>query len=242
MKNANRKKQKKSSPIIAHYADFLYWVVFFSMILINIIFFNLRIKGRKNLKQINKIGCFIISNHSLYLDPTIIIHAVAPRRIYFTALEETFQMPVIGTYIRLLGAFSVSKKISSIKTLIKNVKSILDKKRFIHFFPEGDLKHLNRNINDFKTGVFSLAFRFNKPVIPITLVIKHKRIFGFKIHRFFFRVEAIIGKPIYPSNFKSASKNTMEQIREMSDYAHDVMMTSIKSSTLYTNTDTYLFN
>ena len=228
MRSKNRKKQKKSSPLFALYADFLYWIVFVSMIFINIIFFNLRIKGKKNLKLINKNACFIISNHSLYLDPTIIIHAIAPRRIYFTALEETFQIPVIGTYIRLLGAFSVSEKISSIKMLIKNVKNILDKKKFIHFFPEGKLSHLNQNINDFKTGVFSLAFRFNKPVIPITVVIKHKRFFGFKIHRYFFRVKAIIGEPIYPSNFQSQGRNKMERIREMSDYAHNVMIANIK--------------
>ena len=228
MRSKNRKKQKKSSPLFALYADFLYWIVFVSMIFINIIFFNLRIKGKKNLKLINKKACFIISNHSLYLDPTIIIHAIAPRRIYFTALEETFQIPVIGTYIRLLGAFSVSEKISSIKMLIKNVKNILDKKKFIHFFPEGKLSHLNRNINDFKTGVFSLAFRFNKPVVPITVVIKHKRFLGFKIHRYFFRVKAIIGEPIYPSKFISNGKNKMERIREMSDYAHNVMIANIK--------------
>ncbi len=231
MKSKNRKRPKKSSPIFALYADFLYWFVFLSMVFINAFLFNLKIRGRKYLRRLKKNGCFIISNHSLYLDPTIILHALAPRRIYFTALEETFQIPIIGTYIRLLGAFSVSEKISSMRKLINNVENILDNRRFIHFFPEGNLSHLSNNIKDFKTGVFSLAFRFNKPVVPITVVIKHKKIFGYKIHRYFFRVEANIGEPIYPSNFKLNGKTKMEGIKEMSNHAHKMMTANIKLNT-----------
>lgn len=175
---------------------------------------NLRVKTK---------GAFLISNHTLYLDPAIIAHAIAPQRTFFTAMEKTFLFSIIGTYIRYLGAFPISENIP-FHIIISNVHKVLQKGCFIHFFPEGELIHLNKNIKDFKNGVFYLAFRFNRPVIPIKIIAKPRTCLNKFLNQYFCTVTVNICKPVYPQQFLNKSRILKERIRLMSDYCRNFMI------------------
>ena len=94
-------------------------------------FFGLRIHGRRNLRLPRAL---LVSNHSMTLDPGIIAHALRPRRTLFSAMQRTFAIPVLGTYIRLLGAFPVPTE-HPIERLRSPIECAAARHGFVHFFP-----------------------------------------------------------------------------------------------------------
>jgi 1-acyl-sn-glycerol-3-phosphate acyltransferase len=150
------------------------------VIIVNKLVFRLKVTGRSNLSAISKTGCFLISNHTLYLDPAIIAHAISPRRTLFSALQSTFKIPV------------------------------------------------SQDIDEFQNGVFFLAYLLNRPIIPIILMLYPRTLFGFRINRYFIRVKAVIGEPIYAIKNPDSWHSKREAVEEMAAYAHKVMEELIK--------------
>ena len=103
--------ERKNSPLVILYQSKLFaftsFIVFYTVLALVILYdrciFRLKIEGRENLTACPR--AFLISNHSLYLDPAIIAHVINPKRTYFTAEEPTFYRGFVGPLIRLLGAF-----------------------------------------------------------------------------------------------------------------------------------------
>lgn len=213
------------SPVYRFITGVVFWMTFLLFTTYDILFFRLKIKGRTNLERVRGKGCFLISNHSLYLDPSIIAHAIAPRRSMYSAMQETFQIKYLGSYIRSLGAFPIPNQMG-LRKLIKPVKKMLDRGWFVHFFPEGevDLTRLSTSLKPFHPGVFFLASLFNVPIIPIILATKRRRTFGDKMSRFFVNVIVVFGKPIYPETGPDAKqKGRRQAIQNMMDKAHAIM-------------------
>jgi 1-acyl-sn-glycerol-3-phosphate acyltransferase len=217
-----KKKSKSSSfykPRRGIIATIVFIVTYAFVRLFDILVARVRIVGKENLKGI-KGGCFVISNHVLYLDPALIVRSVMPRRIFFTAMEETFDIPVIGSFIRCLGAIPVSDKMPG-SIFIRNVRELLRDGKLIHFFPEGNLLHLSRRLQDFKQGVFYLSVLFNKPVLPMTIITKPRKIFGKELNKYLCRVEIVFGKPMNPSMFMSGVRDKKKAVRNMLVFARD---------------------
>jgi chlorobactene glucosyltransferase len=214
-------------PLYTLSAAFIYWLTLLLVVLFDTLVYRMRIRGRRNLKGLDS-GGFFISNHSLYLDPGIIAHAIAPRRTYFTAMEETFDLPLVGYYIRLLGAFPVSENLP-FSSLIRVCGEILKQKKYIHFFPEGDLTYGSHHLADFKQGVFYMALLYNKPIIPIVIDSRQKRFFGIKLPPPFIRVRVTICKPIFVSAFKGRNKRKIQVIEAMISHTRSIMSPLLQS-------------
>jgi chlorobactene glucosyltransferase len=208
-------------------ATITYWLTLILVILFNSLVFHLRIKGRKHLRGLDA-GGFFTSNHSLYLDPGIIAQAIAPRRTYFTAMEQTFDLPFVGYYIRLLGAFPVSETLP-FSSLVRVTRYILRQNKFIHFFPEGDLSYRSHNLAPFKPGVFYLAWLYDKPIIPVVINSIRKKFFGINLPPLFIRVEVTIGSPVFPRSFKAKGKQRLEIIGEMIHHVRAVMAHTLQN-------------
>jgi 1-acyl-sn-glycerol-3-phosphate acyltransferase len=186
----------------------------------------LRVRNRRNLHKVPGSGCFLISNHTLYLDPGIMAYVFAPRRILFSAMEETFYIPYLGGYIRLLGAFPIPDEMS-LRRLVKPVKQALDRGWLVHFFPERHLKWRNQSVQPFFPGVFFLAQLFNVPVVPVALVLKHPKLFGRPISRYFVWVKVVVGKPLYPNRFRTKGRDRREALATMASHARAVIQEAI---------------
>ncbi len=192
--------------------------IVYSLVLILVLIFNktafgLKVKGRKNLKGIDG-GFFVISNHSLYFDPAVIAHAMFPKRTYFSAMEETFKRPILGGFIRLLGAFPLPREASCIRRIIPAIEWALNRGKCVHFFPEGELYHYNRKPAEFNEGVFYLADRFSVPIVPLTLVIHPRRILRWELPKPFIKITVVIDKPLHPIEFHREG-NRREAVRTM---------------------------
>jgi 1-acyl-sn-glycerol-3-phosphate acyltransferase len=215
------------SPLFTLASQIVFWFTLFAVIIFDIIIGRLKVMGRENLRAALKKGAFLISNHTLYLDPALIAHAIAPYRTCFTAMEDTFSIKAIGPYIRCLGAFPVSETMP-IRMLIDAVNKAHKKNWFVHFFPEGELIHLDHTLREFKQGVFYLAVLMDKPVVPVTIITKPRSCFSDALNRYFCKVEIIINKPLYPSDFKDKGLRRKEQAGMLSQCARNVIRQELK--------------
>jgi 1-acyl-sn-glycerol-3-phosphate acyltransferase len=202
---------------------FVFHAVTMLIIPFNLLVFSLRIKGRKNAKVRR---AFLVSNHILYLDGPVIVHTIWPRRSYFSALEETFQIPFVGNLIRLLGAFPLPER-NPMKQVLVPIKQALLERGFVHFFPEGELYRFNQHLKRFQDGVFFFSILTNVPVIPITLVTKKRRLLGKELSALPRRVTSIVGEPVHPENFRRPGVSRKEVTAAMSRHLRQVMQDTI---------------
>ena len=147
------------------------------IIVFNYLVFGLRFEGRENLRRSSGTGRILVSNHSLYLDPAILFHALFPRMGYYLGLKSHFRHPVGGALLRLIGGIPIPGK-TEMKTAETTIRRALDRGHDVHLFPEGELTHLNQDIKSFKKGAFYLAVRLGVSVVPLTLVYRPRRLFG----------------------------------------------------------------
>lgn len=181
-----------------------YLAVWWAIFLISKLIYRLRVQGRCNLRHARP--AFLVSNHTLLLDPGILSMAILPFRTYFTMLEETALVPVLGTFVRLLDAVPIPEDGRQFRRFERELRRVLERRRFVHFFPEGECFRWSQEVQPFRRGVFLLACRLGIPVIPVATVL-HGRfwngqhfltVFGRKIH-LPPRVTVVVGRPIDPA-------------------------------------------
>jgi len=132
---------KRGQKIAAYGSSFIPARVIFHftlllVLLVDRLIFRLRIEGRERLQRV-AFG-LLVSNHTLVLDPGIIAHVLRPRRTYFTMLEETACIPLLGTFVRLLGAVPIPASSGAIRILERAIRTNLRDLPFVHVFPEGE--------------------------------------------------------------------------------------------------------
>ncbi len=167
------------------------------------IVYDIRIRGRENLRRVKR--AILVSNHTLLLDPGIIAHAIRPRRTYFTMLEETALIPWLGTFVRLLGGVPIPERPDALRILDAAAHRAFHSLGFLHFFPEGECYRGNQELMPFHPGAFLLACTLRVPVIPVTTVLHRRswrgratlRIAG-RAFRIPPRVSVIVGTPVFP--------------------------------------------
>lgn len=212
------------SPVFKLASFFVYHFTLFFVIILDRLAFGMRIKGRRNL-CIRK--AILVSNHTLYLDPGILSHAISPRRAYYSAMEATFRIRYLGMFIRLLGAFPLTDK-DPLLHIIKKLKRAMNERGFIHVFAEHDLAHFNQQVNEFKDGAFFLALMLNVPVIPIAIVVKRRKWRGKIAPWLPPRVTVVIEPALYPEIFGGADSDKREKIAALREKTRVVIQGAIE--------------
>jgi 1-acyl-sn-glycerol-3-phosphate acyltransferase len=183
-------------------------VVFrFVLVLVRIVsrsLFGIEIRGRENLRGVHR--AILVSNHSLVLDPGFIAYAIWPRRAYYTMLEETALIPLLGTFVRLLGAMPLVQGSSAVGRQERGIDDALRHLGLVHFFPEGECYLRNQQIMPFHRGAFRAASRRGLPVVTVTTVLRKRVLKLWNTLHLPPRILILIGKPISPAaSTKSAS-------------------------------------
>jgi len=224
----------KGANIIGFTPRFFPFVALFQIVLNAVricdwVVYRIRITGRENLRAVN--AAVIVSNHTLLFDPGIIAHAIAPRRTYFTMLEETALIPYLGTFVRLLGAVPIPEGPNSLRLLDSAARTAFRCTGFIHFFPEGELYRENQELCPFHPGAFLLACRLGVPVVPVTTVL-HQRLWrgkgtvriGGRSLRLPPRITIVIGSPVPPP---AGTRLASRAAREMAQQVRGLMQEAI---------------
>ncbi|MDR3343304.1 MAG: 1-acyl-sn-glycerol-3-phosphate acyltransferase [Treponema sp.] len=147
----------------------LYFGIFTLVFVIAPIRFGLKIEGRRYLKQYRSLlrnGAMTVSNHMLRWDLLCVLQAIRFRRLYFPAWKENLSGPDRGV-IRLAGGIPVPTDIHSMKHFNQAFEDLHARKKWIHVFPESSNWFYYQPIRPFKKGMFTLAYKFNIPVIPL---------------------------------------------------------------------------
>ena len=143
----------------------IFTIVFF----LCIVRYGLKIEGRKNLRKYRRIlknGAMTISNHVHRWDFLFVLQAVRYRMLYFPAWKENLNTPD-ESFMRLAGGIPIPDDIPTIKYFYRAFDEIHAMKKWIHSYPEKSLFHYFQPIRPFKKGTFTLAYRYNLPVIPL---------------------------------------------------------------------------
>lgn len=180
MEKQNREIKLLNGSLLFSIASFLvFYFVFLLQSIVYRLFFGYEVKGKENLKSIEK--AVFVSNHCHYLDPGFIASAVFPKKIYFTGLERTFAIRGLSLFIRLLRSLPIPE--DNPGRIVKSAGRLLNAKKpiSIHLFPEGTMLQKNTQLHDFHSGAFSLADFFKVPVVPITEMQIERRFFFPKI-------------------------------------------------------------
>lgn len=114
-------------------------------------------------------GPFILmSNHQSNFDILALISTI-PRRIYWIAKKELFDIPVFGSSMRRGGYIPLDRSDGrkALKSM-ENAAAIIRQGSSVVMFPEGTRSRDGRLL-PFKRGGFMLAVRAGVPVIPVTI-------------------------------------------------------------------------
>lgn len=146
-----------------------YFGIFALVFFLSPLRYGLKIEGRKLLRKYKKLfsgGALTVSNHVHRWDFLFVLQAVRYRSMYFPVWKEHLNGPD-ENLIRFAGGIPIPEELSAIKCFNAAFDEIHAKKKWIHVFPESSRFDYFQPIRPFKKGVFTLAHRYNLPVIPI---------------------------------------------------------------------------
>ncbi|GHT71103.1 hypothetical protein FACS1894110_23660 [Spirochaetia bacterium] len=188
------------SPGFKLWSGFIYFVIWTLVFMVCPIRYALRIEGRSILKKnkaLFKNGAMTVSNHMLRWDFLSVLQAVRYRRLWFPTVKEL----VLGSdrgVTRAVGGIPVPSDIHAIRSFTNAFDELHRRKKWFHAFPEASSWFFYQPIRPFKKGMFTMAYKYNIPVIPIALSYRPPT----GIYRFFKKGSPLItlriGEPILP--------------------------------------------
>src|SRR5438067_3872259 len=132
---------------------------------LSLLFFRISYKGLENIPQSG--GVLIASNHQTYFDP-IWMTLPVKRQIRYLAWSESFDWPVVGKLIVMLGAWPIKLEKSD-PTAIRRSLQWLRSGGAVMIYPEGGRCLPDGKLSRFKPGAVRIALEANIPILPITI-------------------------------------------------------------------------
>lgn len=163
--------------------------------------YRVKAEGLDNLPHSG--GVILCANHRSFWDP-VLMGCFVNRKVRFMAKEELFKVPVLGTLIRLLGAFPVKRGKGDIES-IKTAVMLLNEGNVLGIFPEGTRVRKGGK-SDAKAGVALIAVKSGVPIVPMAIS---------GSYRFFSRMKITIGEP-FKFNIEDR-KHSVSELKNMSE-------------------------
>ena len=121
----------------------------------------LRIEGVNYVPK--KGAAVIVSNHLSLIDPFVIGYG-AGRIVNFMGKQELFKNPLLGLWLRKLGAFPVDRSRTD-PAALRTALTVLKSGELLGMFPEGT-RSTSGDMLEFRAGAARLAARTQTPIIP----------------------------------------------------------------------------
>lgn len=206
------------------FSDLLYIIAFPILWIINFMASNLKVYGRKNLRQING-GKITVSNHVHVMDCTMVGLANFPSKTYFLSLKSNFNIPVVNIIIRLLNAIPIPDDLENKKNFRDAINNLLKEGKILHIYPEASLWPYYKGLRNFKNGAFRFAVENDVPIVP--MVYKFREPTGF--FKYLKRKPSIslyILEPVYPDK----SLSTELAVDKLKEITHNLMEETLDSN------------
>lgn len=122
----------------------------------------LRVTGRENIPDVPVI---VASNHASNVDPPL-IGGVFPRRLRYLAKDSLFKNPLLGFFIRELGAIPVARADSArAGVVLKMLLECLSRGESVLIFPEGS-RSQDGKLKPLEGGAAYLSVKSGVPILP----------------------------------------------------------------------------
>lgn len=108
----------------------------------------------------------LVAPHRCSLDP-FLIHSAADCRIDFLVAKEYADLPLVGSFLRMVGCIPVDRSKSDPASLKAALRRLKDG-AVVGIFPEGGIADPG-DTSRTRAGVGMIALRAGVPVIPVTL-------------------------------------------------------------------------
>lgn len=126
------------------------------------VFFRLKVSNRGSIPRSG--GIILAGNHISDWDPPF-VGASIPRGVHFMAKSELFRIPVVGLFLKMLGAFPVYRSATVNTDALRTAIELLKEGRAVIIFPEGTRSRGGRMLRP-KPGVGYIASAAGAPVHP----------------------------------------------------------------------------
>jgi len=112
-------------------------------------------------------GVIIAANHQTYLDPFWIASQVK-RPVRFLAWDAAFNWPVVGYFLRLVGAWPLQLEGSDPAPIRRSIQWVSEGGAVV-IFPEGGRGNEDGTMRRFKPGAVRMAMEAGVPILPVTV-------------------------------------------------------------------------
>ena len=162
-RNYNKRTEKDYGLIRTIY---YMWFVYFVVIPVSKLMYNLKIEGRENVPKTSKV--IFAGNHVSYLDPPMLTYAVW-KKVAYMGKKELFESPnwLLRAMCISLGGFAVNREKPELATF-KTVKAIFNTDWSLGIFPQGHIvnepviEHINK-------GFTVLAKKHKADIVPVAV-------------------------------------------------------------------------
>ena len=187
----------------------------------------LKVKGRKNLKYYKdqlKHGAVTISNHVHLWDFIANMKALRPYKPYVLIWDVNVRGEN-GKMMRAVNGIPIPyDNKEGMRAMNEAVGKHLENDGWLHVYAEGSMWEYYPYIRPFKLGAFSLACRYNKPILPLGFSYRKPSWFRKHILRQDAAITVTVGKPIFKDDTLPEGEQridlatrTHEQICELAD-------------------------
>ena len=182
----------------------------------------LRIKGRNKLKYFKDQlahGAITISNHIHLWDYIANMKALRPRKTNVIIWAPNIRGEN-GKMMRAVGGIPIpDDNKEGTRAFNEALGRLLENDGWLHVYAEGSMWEYYPYIRPFKLGAFSLACRYNKPILPLG--------FSFRkpswIRKHIFKQDAAITLTIGEPIFKDDSLSEAEQRLDLAKRTHEAI-------------------
>lgn len=126
----------------------------------------------------------LCANHQSGADVFFLI-GYTPRQITFMAKKELFAIPLLGGFLKAMGAFPVDRGNSDIAAIKKGLSS-LKKGEVLGVFPQGTRYsgiHPAQTKDKLHNGAAMMALRTGATILPVAIECKNFKVKPFKKHK-----------------------------------------------------------
>ena len=186
----------------------LFVVVYYVVGLVTRILHPVSVEG---MEKLPKSGVLLCPNHSSNWDPILVaLRLPINYRLHIMAKEELFQNPLLGWFLRKVGAFPVSRGNNDINAVKQSIQALKDGDNLL-IFSEGTtvrngIGYLDGLPSQAKAGVAMIGVRTGATLVPV-FVDGEKKLFH--------RTRIIFGDPYVPQY--TGRRGTSEEMQKIAD-------------------------
>lgn len=191
----------------------LFYRLAYNLVGVELFFHRIKIEGREHVP---KGGCFIVSNHVSYMDPTTVGWAVA-REIYYLGRKTLFKPPFWSWFLPICNVLPIDRDAHDIAGLRRIIK-MMKEGHAVLLFPEGTRSSDGR-LQPAEPGAGLVAIKAGVPVLPVRVFGTYESLSRHSKRLRLHPIRVVIGEPYLPATVDAeGKKRSYEQIaQEMMD-------------------------